>query len=205
MIRLRLARVLCSMTKAHRSTSWRLAPLLILPLAGCATGQSPQTQAHEPVKSVDMARLYTGRWYEVGREPTKLTDGCVAGTTSYLANSQGQLVQRDACRTGTPEGKERAFQGTVAVLDPGENNKILVRYKVWYIFTLPYTYWILDHGTDYRWFIVATPDMHIVSMLTRTPNPPQSEVEKLTARVRALGYEGPLEYPARFPPGSAGG
>ncbi len=189
------------MLKNMRSTSL-LAPLLILPLAGCATGQPPQKMAPEPVKSVDMARLYTGRWYEVGREPTKLTDGCVAGTTSYLANSKGQLVQRDACHTGTPEGKERAFQGTVAVLDPGQNNKILVRYKVWHIFTLPYTYWILDHGANYHWFIVATPDMSIVSMLTRNPNPPPSEVNKLTARVRALGYQGPLEYPAQFDAGN---
>lgn len=192
------------MTQKHRAANWWLKLLLILPLSGCAAGQADSPQAHEPVKSVDMARLYTGRWYEIGREPTKLTDGCVAGTTSYLANADDKLVQRDACRTGTPEGKERAFQGTVAVLDPGQNNKILVRYRVWGIFTLPYTYWILDHGKDYQWFIVATPQMNIVSILSRDPNPPQSEVDKLTAQVRALGYDGPLEYPARFPPGTGG-
>ncbi|MDE2239397.1 MAG: lipocalin family protein [Rhodospirillales bacterium] len=185
------------MTKPYR---WRLALPLILPLAGCAAAPSGP-QAPEPVKSVNMARLYTGRWYEIGREPTKLTDGCVAGTTTYLANAQGKLVQRDACHTGTPEGKERAFQGTVAVLNPGQNNKISVRYHVWGIFTLPYTYWILDHGKDYGWFIVATPNMHIVSILSRNPDPPQSEINRLTAKVRALGYDGPLEYPARFPPG----
>ena len=186
------------MTTHLRAQSWRLALLLLLPLAGCATGQASRQQAHEPVKNVDMARLYTGRWYEIGRKPTKLTDGCVAGTTSYLANARDQLVQRDACRTGTPQGKERAFQGTVAVLDPGLNNKILVRYRVWGVLTVPYTYWILDHGKHYGWFIVATPDLGIVSMLTRNPSPPQSEVDELTARVRALGYDGPLEYPARF-------
>ncbi len=190
------------MNTRHRSANWRLTLLLILPLAGCATGQVDRTPAPEPVASVNMARLYTGRWYEITREPTHLTDGCVAGTTSYLANAKGQLVQRDACRTGTPEGKERSFQGTVAVLDPGQNNKILVRYRVWDVLTLPYTYWILDHGKDYGWFIVATPNMSIVSLLMRNPNPPQSQVDKLTARIRALGYNGPLEYPARFAPGS---
>ncbi|GAN81601.1 apolipoprotein D and lipocalin family protein [Acidocella aminolytica 101 = DSM 11237] len=173
--------------------------IILLPLMGCAAEQ-PTISAPPPVKSVDMSRLYTGTWYEVGRAPMNLTNGCVAGTTAYFANKKGQLMERDACRKNTPEGKEKAYQGTVAILNPGENNKILVRYKVWHFFTVPYTYWVLDHGQNYNWFIVANPQMTLVSMLTREPNPPQATINMLTSRARALGYHGPLEYPARFPP-----
>lgn len=189
------------MTKIFRLHASFLALLLLL--SGCAS-RPEQVTAPQPVKSVDMAKLYTGRWYEIGRAPMHLTDGCVAGTTDYFANAKGQLMERDACRMGTPAGKERGYQGTVAILDPGPDSKILVRYKVmWGLFTVPYTYWILDHGDDYRWFIVANPQMTLLSLFTRTPDPSAAEVSMLTARARALGYEGKLEYPARFPADSA--
>ncbi|EKN01187.1 MULTISPECIES: lipocalin family protein [unclassified Acidocella] len=177
---------------------WLLIPLLLL-ISGCAGTPAPVI-APQPQKPVEMSRLFTGTWYEIGRIPMQLTDGCVAGTTSYFANAQGQLMERDACRMHTPAGREKSFQGTVAILAPGANNKFLVRYRLWHLFTIPYTYWVLDHAADYSWFIVANPQMTLLSFFTRTPDPSPALVEKLTARVRALGYEGKLEYPARFPP-----
>ena len=36
-------------------------------------------KAPEPAKPIDAAQFYAGRWYEIGRNPMRLTDGCVAG------------------------------------------------------------------------------------------------------------------------------
>jgi apolipoprotein D and lipocalin family protein len=87
------------------------------------------------------------------------------------------------------------------MLDP-ENNKVSVGYKVFGVFTANVTYWMLDHGDDYQWFIVSDPHFKNVSLFTRSPRPSKEQVAALTQRAQALGYDtSKLEYPTQFPPG----
>jgi apolipoprotein D and lipocalin family protein len=173
--------------------------------AGCASmGDTGTAVAPEPAKPIDMARFYTGRWYEIARTPLGLTKNCVAGTTDYVTGPDGGVVDHDACRMDTPDGKVRHFNGPLTVLNPGANNKVRVDYTLFGFVPVHVTYWMLDHGDDYSWFLVATPDFKNVSMFTRDPRPPQSEVDMLTARAKALGYDtSKWEYPAEFPPGQS--
>jgi apolipoprotein D and lipocalin family protein len=61
---------------------------------------------------------------------------------------------------------------------------------------------MLDHGDDYRWFIVSDPAFKNLSLFTRAPRPPADEVKQLAARAQALGYDvTKLEYPTQFPAG----
>jgi apolipoprotein D and lipocalin family protein len=175
--------------------------ILMLSLTGCASSAADSSAvAPQPAKQIDAARFFTGRWYEIARTPMKLTDGCVAGTTDYLRGDNGQLIDRDACRMGTPEGKEKAYQGPVTILNPGDNNKVTVRYTVYLIVPVYRTYWMLDHGDDYQWFIVANPGFTNVSIFTRAAGPDPQLIATLTARVKALGYDpAKLEFPEQFP------
>lgn len=174
----------------------------VLALSACAG--TPPPVAPQPVRSIDAARFFTGRWYEIARTPMDLTKGCVAGTTDYTRDANGTLRDFDACHMNTPAGKEESFQGPVSILNPGENNKVVVHYRVFHnIFTVNRTYWMLDHGPDYSWFIVTGPDFKNLSIFTRAPRPSKAEVDRLTARARALGYDTTkLEYPTEFPPGA---
>jgi apolipoprotein D and lipocalin family protein len=175
--------------------------VLGLALAGCASGAAENGAiAPQPARPIDQARFFTGTWYEIARTPMHLTDGCVAGTTAYLPGDNGQIIERDACQMGTPQGKEKAYQGPVTILNPGQNNKITVRYTVYWIIPVTRIYWMLDHGGDYQWFIVANPAFTNISIFTRAPRPSPSLVAALTARAAALGYDtGKLEYPTEFP------
>jgi apolipoprotein D and lipocalin family protein len=174
----------------------------LLALAGCGSGSADTVRAPQPVKPIDTARFYSGRWYEIGRTPMSLTDGCVAGTTDYYTKPDGQLIDRDACRDGTPEGKEKVFEGPVKILNPGENNKVSVRYTVVGIVPVTRTYWMLDHGDDYGWFIVSDPALENVSIFTRAPRPPAELIDRLKGKVKAFGYDpARLEFPTRFPEG----
>ena len=175
--------------------------LLLAGLGATSCASSPPAAAPAPVKTVDAGRFYTGRWYEIARTPMSLTDGCVAGTTDYFTRPDGTLVDRDACRMGTPDGQEKVYQGPVTILDPGADNKVSVRYTVYGFIPVSRTYWMLDHGADYSWFIVTNPAFDMMSLFTRSPRPSAAEVAALTARARAFGYTRPLEYPARFLPG----
>ena len=177
------------------------ALLGLLGLASCAAG-TEQAMAPQPVKPIEVSRFFTGRWYEIARTPMSLTKNCVAGTTDYFTRPDGTLVDRDACRMNTPAGVEKDYQGPVTILDPGQNNKVTVHYTVYYIIPVSRTYWMLDHGDDYGWFIVTDPAFDMMSLFTRVPNPSAAAVAALTARAGALGYDtSKLEYPARFPPG----
>jgi apolipoprotein D and lipocalin family protein len=168
--------------------------------AGMSVGETPA--APEPAKAIDAAQFYTGRWYEIARTPMHLTDGCVAGTTDYYMDPDGKLMDRDACRDKTPEGKEKVFAGPVTFLNPGQNTKVSVRYSVLGVVPVSKTYWMLDHGDDYHWFIVSDPKFKNLSIFTRAPRPSPQEVKALAARAQALGYDTTkLEYPTNFPVG----
>ena len=170
-------------------------------LAGCAGG-SGKIAAPQPAKPIDAERFYDGRWYEIARTPLSVTDGCVAGTTDFVRGTDGRLIERDLCRMGSPDGKEKVFEGPVTILDPGTNAKIQVRYIVFGVLPVTKTYWMLDHDADYRWFITADPPFENVAILTRAARPPQAEIDALTNRVRQLGYDpAKLEFPTLFPAG----
>jgi len=178
-----------------------LAILGVMALAGCASnGNRPA--APEPVKPIDAGRFYQGRWYEIGRTPMTLTDGCVAGTTDYYRDDKGRLIEDDACRMDTPEGAEKRYKGPVTFLDPASGTKVSVRYTVWGFIPVWRTYWMLDRGEAYDWFIVSDPELETVSLFTRSPRPASDTVEMMRRRTRELGYDpAKLEFPAQFPEG----
>jgi apolipoprotein D and lipocalin family protein len=186
-----------------RSAAAAAAIATVLVCAGCASMSGDDAaRAPEPAKPIDASRFYAGRWYEIARTPMSITTNCVAGVTDYTTGTDGVVIDRDSCRMGTPEGHEKAFAGPVTILNPGDNTKVRVDYKVFKIFDAPRTYWMLDHDESYRWFIVSDPGFKSLSLFTRDPRPSPELVAQLTARIARLGYPtSKLEYPAQFAPG----
>jgi apolipoprotein D and lipocalin family protein len=166
-------------------------------LSACVTAPSAgQYRAPQPAKAVDAQRLYAGRWLEIGRLPMRLTDGCVAGTTTYALTGPDSLTLRDTCQAGTPTGKEKAIGARATILDPGTNAKFRARYLGGLI---TWDFWILDHADDYSWFISADPTFDRLWIYTREV-PSQTALAALVGRVRALGYDpARLEFPAHLP------
>ena len=168
-------------------------------LAGSAVA-ADKAKAPEPARPVDAASFFAGRWYEIGRTPMKLTDGCVAGYTDYTLKGPAKLVVRDACRDKTPSGKEKVIGGPAKILNPGQNTKIHVSYRLFGVIPVARDYWMLDHGDG--WFVQATPAMDMINIYTRDPRPSPEVVAELTARTKAFGYDvSKLEFPPVLPPG----
>lgn len=145
--------------------------------------------AQDHARSIDPSRLYRGTWLEVARRPMWITNGCVAGTTSYQRDTQpNQIHVRDACRNGK---EETVLNGVAEILDPGSNSRLMVRYNP----LLSVEYNIIDHAPDYSWFIETSPTLDNVFIFTRK-RPSTKELNALVHRVRLLGYEtSDLEFP----------
>jgi apolipoprotein D and lipocalin family protein len=164
-------------------------------LTACATTRAVHSPLH-PAATIDAKRFYTGTWYEIGRRPMSLTDGCVAGGTTYTPQGGDKVKVLDFCRAGSPAGKLKTIGGP-ARIDPGSNAKLHVSYRIFGIVRIPRDYWVLERADDYSWFISADPSFHDLWIYTRNPRPTQAEIAPLVARAKALGYDTRLlEFPA---------
>ncbi len=164
-------------------------------LAGCAT-PAPVAGSLPPVATVDAARFYTGTWYEIGRRPMSLTNGCVAGGTTYTPRGDDRVDVLDFCYGGSPTGARKTIGGPAHIVDPGSNAKLHVSYRLFGVVTIPRDYWVLARADDYSWFISADPSFHDLWIYTRDPHPALAELAALVARAKALGYDTSLlEFP----------
>jgi apolipoprotein D and lipocalin family protein len=155
-------------------------------------------KAPQPLKAVDAASFYAGRWYEIGRTPKSFNKDCVAGTTDFQ-NRDGGLYEMDACHDKTADGKEETIGGPLKVLNPGQDSKVDVAYRAIFGFVpIHREYWVLDH-TD-SWSIMRSPDLTEVNLYTRDPRPDPALVDKMTKEIKDMGYAGQLEFPAQGGP-----
>ncbi len=154
-------------------------------LAGCITASGPGG-APPPVKQVDRDKLYTGIWHEIAYRPTWVTQGCVAGATTYTPGKKDDEVHvRDSCRDKTVDGKEKVVEGTGHILDPGTNAKIRVDYMPF----ISRETWVAALAPDYSWFITTTPDFGEVNIFSRNPQIGPDLKAELTKKVKDFGYD----------------
>jgi apolipoprotein D and lipocalin family protein len=161
--------------------------IVVLALAvGGACGALAQERASKPI---DPARFYRGVWLEVARRPMWITEGCIAGTTSYAHGARpNEVLVRDACRKGA---EDVVLTGEGEILDPGVNSRLRVRYNP----LLSVDYHIVDRAPDYSWFIGMSPTLDNLFIYTRK-RPSAARLDGLVARARALGYDtSTLEFP----------
>jgi apolipoprotein D and lipocalin family protein len=170
----------------------------VLAASTLASGVALAATAPAPSKPVDAARFYTGLWHEIGRRPMSITDGCVAGATAYHLTSPTTLDVSDTCHDKTPDGKIKVIGGPARILDPGENAKIHVSYRIFGPFRLGWDYWVLDHADDYSWFISSDPKFKNLWIYTRDADISPQLRQSLIERARGLGYDvSKLEFPAQ--------
>jgi len=137
---------------------------------------------------------YSGTWLEIARRPMWITDGCVAGFTTYHAgNSSEEIEVLDGCHDdGTPSGKLKTVKGKGHLLDADvKRAKLQVRYP----FFITYNYWVLYVSPDKRWFISADPHLDNLWIYARR-RPTKHLLSVMVRKARALGYDvSKLEFP----------
>lgn len=166
-------------------------------LASFGVTSAAHAAAPAPTKPVDPARFFQGRWYEIGRKPQALTNGCVAGWTEYSPGDRDRINVLDACYDKTPSGKLKTIGGPADMLDPVGHAKLRVHYHLG-ILPIPKEYWILDHDENYTWFIEASPSFDELWIYTRAANPSPELLQDLIGKAKGFGYDtSRLEFPTQ--------
>lgn len=137
---------------------------------------------------------YSGTWLEIARTPMWITDGCVAGYTTYRPSASRNIFRiEDGCREGTPKGELKTISGIGTLEDAGTTNaKLTVRYPLF----ITFKYWVLYKSPDRSWFISADPKMENLWIYARKA-PSKARLATMVAKAKALGYDvRKLEFPA---------
>ncbi|WP_337266050.1 lipocalin family protein [Oryzifoliimicrobium ureilyticus] len=139
---------------------------------------------------------YSGTWLEIARRPMWLTDGCVAGYTTYKmtkSEGPGAVSVEDGCRTGTPQGSLKTVHGDGRIIDFGGSN---ARLHVKYPLFITFDYNVLYKSPDKQWFISADPKMENLWIYSRYA-PSKRKLDMMVRKAAALGYDvKKLEFPA---------
>ncbi|ANN61372.1 hypothetical protein A9174_10690 [Mesorhizobium loti NZP2037] len=155
-------------------------------------GSSLTATAAPDVVRVPM-KHYSGTWLEIARTPMFITDGCVAGFTTYRRGRGPADVEiLDGCHQGTPSGTLKTVKGKGRLLDPNTTRaKLYVRYP----FFISFNYWVLYVSPDQGWFISADPQLnHLWIYARRIPNAHKLSV--MVRKAKNLGYDvNKLEFP----------
>jgi apolipoprotein D and lipocalin family protein len=136
---------------------------------------------------------YQGTWLEIGRTPMFLTDGCVAGYSTYRKGKTPDAVMvEDGCRVDTPKGRLKTVNGTGKILDFGTTNATM---RVRYPLLITFSYRVLYKSQDKSWFISANPSMSDLWIYSRTV-PSKAKLARMVRKASELGYDvRKLEFP----------
>ena len=141
------------------------------------------------------ASHYSGTWLEIGRRPMYLTDGCVAGYSTYKMGRQpDEVLVEDGCHEGTPDGKLKTIEGQGTLVDAGSTNATL---RVVYPFLITFTYRVIYKSPDNSWFISTDKSMTNLWIYARKA-PSKAKLARMVAKAKSLGYDvRKLEFPAQ--------
>ena len=158
-------------------------------VAGCASsgseGDGPKT-----VGKVDLER-YQGTWYELARLPMFFQRNCVRSEANYRLREDGRIAVTNRCETASGEWKQA--QGQAFVQQPGQTDKLWVRFDNWFSRLFPGLtkghYWILYLDDDYRVALVGSPDRDYLWLLSRSKEVDPQTRDKLLEEARERGYD----------------
>jgi apolipoprotein D and lipocalin family protein len=163
--------------------------LFMLSLAVSARASAPQ-----PARAV-AAALYSGQWFEIARVPNLRQMDCQAGSFTFTGWTAGEFSVIQTCHHGSPAGPASTATAKARILPGTQNTKFKMSLLGGLI---SQDYWILDHGDDDLWAIMATPGGRYVWLVSRHPTLDPPTRARVLARIKALGYDlSRLVFPAQ--------
>jgi len=141
-------------------------------------------RADQASKPIDPER-YLGRWYEVARLPNHIQQDCVASTSDWSRNADGQFQVVQTCHLGGPDGPTKIWRGAGRIVDPITNSLFRIGYFGGFVHI---DYRVMDRADDYSWCILTNGNPKYLWIMSKRPNLPAAQKTALIARARQLGF-----------------
>lgn len=170
----------------HPGIGRTVRTLAALAAAWLVTGCGPSTpEGIEPIEGFEVER-YMGRWYEIARLDHRFERGMEQVTAHYTLQPDGtvEVVNRGFATADRRWQEARGKARFVGRPDVGA-------LEVSFFGPFYGGYNIVDLDPAYRHALVAGPNRSYLWILSRTPQPPREEVERLVARAADLGFDTP--------------
>jgi apolipoprotein D and lipocalin family protein len=158
---------------------------ILICLAACAIGGPGLAGAPQPARPAPAA-LYSGRWYDIAHTPNSRQKDCQGPSSEFTGWDGGAVAIAQTCHTGSPRGPAAVFRAAAKII-PGSG---AAKFRAFFLGgLLSQEYWILDHGPDETWAILATPGGHYVWLMSRAPVMDGAARAAAVRRIAALGYD----------------
>lgn len=159
----------------------------LLGLFGCASPSAVEKK-FGPLQTVQRVELnrFMGDWYVIANIPTFVEQGAHNAIERYTWNDKAQRIDvLFRFRKDRFDGpcKEMTQKGFVV------NHTTNAQWRVQPFWPLKLPYLIIDLAEDYSYTVIGVPDRAHVWIMARTPTMAPALLERLTARLAAVGYD----------------
>ena len=163
------------------------------PSASDAEPSVPSVPKGPPtVTHLDLVR-YAGTWHEQARLPQPFESICEGQPRAIYTPQGGHLGVRNECRS--IDGRLRAAEGVARVVPGSGGARLEVTFMPVWLQWLPFVWadlWVLhvdESEPDYRVAIAGHPSRKGLWLLSRSPELPADELQRLVAVASDLGYD----------------
>ena len=158
-------------------------------LAACGFSAWAQTEL-ATIPSLDVPR-YMGTWYEVAKLPNPFQKNCVSNTVAtYEAQPNGSIRVTNRCTESG--GKVKVAVGEARQIGNATSPKLEVRFAPAWLSFLPFVwgnYWVIDLDADYQLVAVSEPTKDLLWVLSRDPEPCETQYKQLLGRLANKGFD----------------
>lgn len=117
-------------------------------------------------KNVEISR-YVGKWFAHYSLPQFFTRKCLAQTAEYEIIDEGTISVLNTC---LKKKGVKTISGQAAVLNPGENSKLMVTFNNFFtrLFRVKGDYNIIKLDKDYEFVLIGSNDRQSLWLMSRT-------------------------------------
>ena len=159
------------------------AAALVLVSGLMLTPQSASAQ----VEDLNLER-FSGRWYEIARNPNRFQRDCTRLSVDFTARDPGRYRVVHTC-TRRSDGEIETLNANARVTDSNAKFRMSLVGLLSLGGLASQNYWVWHRSPDYSWAIMGLPDKSHFWIWSRRENPSADVRRAALSRARALGFD----------------